>query len=417
MKKINLHQAGEWLLWIAVFFLPTFQKISIFSIAALTLIWLAGGNYKNKFTLYLSSPYLKFLTLFYFLHVAGMIYSDNLDYGLRDLQTKFSFLLFPVVLPFFMQSRQQAEKVKTAFIAGCLAAAAACLAYAIIQYSKNDLKDYFYYTHFSVFIHPTYFAVYLNLAVIILIEKIFDSEFGIRKFIPRILILIFFLGSIFLLSGRTSIAVSIISILILIIIYVRQKVKLGIRFFVAGIILAAGIVLSGTWLIKSSRFPEMITTVQNRDALIEKFNSGKLEESDYNSLTERLIFWNCAFEVIRQNPVFGVGTGDLKEELIEVYKRKNFQRGIEFSYSPHNQFIHSSVILGAAGLIFLMLILIYPLIDSIRKKSYQFTLFLFIIILNCMTESLLEVQSGVMFFAVFYVLFSVENKKSFSTDI
>jgi O-antigen ligase len=41
----------------------------------------------------------------------------------------------------------------------------------------------------------------------------------------------------------------------------------------------------------------------------------------------------------------------------------------------------------------------------LKQKKYIYTLFLVIIIINFMTESILETQSGVIFFAFFNTIF------------
>ena len=33
--------------------------------------------------------------------------------------------------------------------------------------------------------------------------------------------------------------------------------------------------------------------------------------------------WNSSFEVFKDNFLFGVGTGDFKDELLETYKKTN----------------------------------------------------------------------------------------------
>ena len=44
-------------------------------------------------------------------------------------------------------------------------------------------------------------------------------------------------------------------------------------------------------------------------------------------------------------------------------------------------------------------------IISLKEKNYDYTIFLLIIILNFTTESVLETQSGIVFFSLFNTLF------------
>ena len=44
-------------------------------------------------------------------------------------------------------------------------------------------------------------------------------------------------------------------------------------------------------------------------------------------------------------------------------------------------------------------------IISLKEKNYDYTIFLLVIILNFTTESVLETQSGIVFFSLFNTLF------------
>jgi len=72
--------------------------------------------------------------------------------------------------------------------------------------------------------------------------------------------------------------------------------------------------------------------------------------------------------------------------------------------NPHNQFLHSTVTLGIVGLLILVSIFTIPIAIGIKTKNYFFIFFIIAVVLNCMTESVLEVQKGILFFCVFSVL-------------
>jgi O-antigen ligase len=121
----------------------------------------------------------------------------------------------------------------------------------------------------------------------------------------------------------------------------------------------------------------------------------------YNSTSSRLYLWKYSLNVISRNPVFGVGTGDLKEELNAEYSRNNWTYGIEKKYSSHNQYLHTGVILGWIGIILLCLMLFLPFLGAIKLRDWMYAGFLLIIIVNNVTEDVLEVQKGVLFYGFF----------------
>ena len=64
------------------------------------------------------------------------------------------------------------------------------------------------------------------------------------------------------------------------------------------------------------------------------------------------------------------------------------------------------------GLVVLLMLLAVPAARAWKHKNYLFVSFCVIIALNCMTESVLEVQKGVMFFALFGLLLFHSTKHS-----
>ena len=107
---------------------------------------------------------------------------------------------------------------------------------------------------------------------------------------------------------------------------------------------------------------------------------------------------------------FGVGTGDVKAELIKVYAEKKFGQGVEAAYNPHNQYLQTAAALGLPGLAGLLALALAPLVRSVRRRHFLFLNFLLIVGLNSLTESVLEVQAGVLFVALFYLLLGREGK-------
>jgi O-antigen ligase len=114
--------------------------------------------------------------------------------------------------------------------------------------------------------------------------------------------------------------------------------------------------------------------------------------------------WKDSWELIKENPVFGVGTGDIKDKLKQKYTDERFFYGAENRFNPHNQFLHTGVALGFMGFIILVLLLTVPAAWAGKDKNYLFVSLCVIIAFNCMTESVLEVQKGVLFFSLFGLL-------------
>jgi O-antigen ligase len=102
-----------------------------------------------------------------------------------------------------------------------------------------------------------------------------------------------------------------------------------------------------------------------------------------------------------------VGIGDIHDELNKEYSKNNFQFGIGKNFNPHNQYLHTGVSLGVIGILVLLLMLVFPFVYSMKHQEWIYALFILIIFLNSMTESILERQAGILFFSFFNSLFAV----------
>ncbi|GAA4428264.1 hypothetical protein GCM10023188_12320 [Pontibacter saemangeumensis] len=129
-------------------------------------------------------------------------------------------------------------------------------------------------------------------------------------------------------------------------------------------------------------------------------------ENSWNGLNLRLAKWICAIDVIKQYPWIGVGTGDIKDELVKAYIERGFIYGAEKRFDPHNQFFETAVGIGFAGLIVLCFFYFNALYEAIKSKHWLFTAFLLLIIFCSLTESVLSSSQGIIFICFFVFIFT-----------
>jgi O-antigen ligase len=246
--------------------------------------------------------------------------------------------------------------------------------------------------------HPTYFTIYLNIATLLVIDLFSSKEQPRWMAVLQVMIFVFFMVCIMLLSSRTAIITSYITILLLI----GLKIKDGFnakKHVLAGVIALALIIVSDFLVFSHSNRFEQVEILFNGDNDFYKF-----DKKEYNSATIRIPLWINAAQVIENNKLLGVGTGDIKEELDSVYKKNKFAYAEASHFSPHNQVFHTGIILGFVGIALLLAMLLIPLYYSIRYKSYLLLCFIVIFLFNMMTESILERQAGLILFSFFYVI-------------
>lgn len=389
------------------FCLPLFPRLLAVLIILLVLFWLFSGNLKDRFFLFLNNKIALFFSAFYFLHIIGLFYSDNFKSGLADIETKLSLLIFPI---FFstMKEKIDIHKVLKVFILGCFITSAVCFSKALYLYLTQGVNKFFY-SDFSLFLHPSYFALYLNLAIITLFIWNFNTEpdsKNIMRVVRNYFSILFFLVTIVFLSSK----IGIISLLFTLIsacaylLFVKKKyLNTLIHFLFFFIVMYFFFV----YFINESRFATLQNIMSNvqfqqinsseTDTLAKNFiNYGTTESSQV-----RYLVWHESIELIKENWLFGFGIGDFKDKLLDRCKAKKMWWTYEKKINSHNQFLQTMGVLGIPGIFLLIGGFVIAIIHSIKYRKYIYANFLIFLFLNFMVESMLERQAGVIFFAFF----------------
>jgi hypothetical protein len=127
-----------------------------------------------------------------------------------------------------------------------------------------------------------------------------------------------------------------------------------------------------------------------------------------HSVMQRLEFWKASRNIIQDNWLKGVGTGDLEQAFQYEYDRSGSLLEKEFRWRSHNQFLAIAATFGIIGLAWFLFSLIFPAIMLSKFHDFYYLSFFIIVILSMFTEDTLETQAGVTVFAFFssFYLFS-----------
>lgn len=143
--------------------------------------------------------------------------------------------------------------------------------------------------------------------------------------------------------------------------------------------------------------------------------SGK-DANDY-SMAMRVAAWYNAFDVIKENPLLGVGVGNVERVLKENFEEFNPQITPQNRKNPHNQFIETAVESGVLnGVLLLMFfgLLLFLKFDKQTKLSLSAIGILFFT--ACLFESLLERQSTVVGIVMIVAFILGSNTKTDSEN-
>ena len=157
-----------------------------------------------------------------------------------------------------------------------------------------------------------------------------------------------------------------------------------------------------------------------RDRILESFweiQNFKINKNP-NGLTliQRYIYWKTSIELIKQNPIIGVGTGDLNTGFNNHYDKYYKDLEKKYRWRSHNQYLSITVTFGILGFIWFIFALFYPMIKMRKTFNYLFITFFIIFILSMLTEDTLETQAGVTFFAFFNSLFLFAQEEENSDE-
>ncbi|MBL4653856.1 MAG: O-antigen ligase family protein [Flavobacteriales bacterium] len=155
-------------------------------------------------------------------------------------------------------------------------------------------------------------------------------------------------------------------------------------------------------------------TYQRFEMSIDKFTNMEFKKESTESTEVRYFIWKSSVELLSNNFLFGVGTGDVIDELNEVYAANGYKGALSRSFNPHNQYFQTTIAIGVLGLTSLLVMFIYLFGQGIKHKKVIQIQFILMVSVFALTESILERQEGIVFFTFFAFLFlqSKENENS-----
>lgn len=391
MKKQQFHIKAHFYFSMLIAFMLPFAHFVPIIIILTVLNWLVEADFKNKFHRIMSSKFAVLFCLFYILHIFGLLYTENMRSGNFDVQVKLSLLIFPLLYASRPLKQEEVQSVFLALLGGGLLCTLYLIANAAATYLTTGENHFFYELFTDHVIHPSYLAMYLNVGICWLLIQLLKNKpvFGrFSKFISLSLVL-YFSAVLVLLSSKLGLLTLAFIYFATFIYYSRKKYTIGIAGIIVSILVGWGIIRfvpAITDRVKTAM--QAITTTTNNNA-------------DAESTAVRMLIWKAANEVISENFLFGTGSGDAKDELMKEYEKRGMTGALQNRLNAHSEFYQVFVALGVLGFSVFCLQLFFPLVVSVNEKNNLYAFFLIIIILNFLTEAMLEAEAGVVFYAFF----------------
>lgn len=387
-QKIN-----SWLLPLLMLSLPA--STSVVSALALIILclWLLEGDYRDKLAEIFTNSVCIAVLLYLGLHVIGFLWTEDKGAGVQMLEKQWKLMLLPIFLTIVKPSHRR--QYIFCFLAGLT---------GVMLLSFLAWFDIFQYAGTTPE-HPTrrlFHVVYNPMLAFGFYLVMHEVLWGERSGLLRIVFIVVGLlmaCNMFVTEGRAGQVAFFVMLGLLLAQYFRKNIFAGL--------LIAGVLLP---LIFATGY-KLSPNFQNRVDLV-RTEVSQFSENPNSSVGLRLLFWKNSWEIIKENPVIGVGTGDFQTEYAKVNNRNSPKMVV--TDNPHNQYIMVLCQFGVLGLIFLLTIFFLQIRhagtvdDQFKRVRLAFPVFFLVIMLS---ESYLMVYETGFLFSLFSAILYTSKRR------
>lgn len=481
--------------------LPLNKVVLSISTLFLLLNILLSGDFTNKFNLIKSNRIFLLILAFFSLHFVGLLWSDDLGYGLHDIWKKIPLLIIPlscVVFPF--NRSEHRDYLLLVFVASTLITS--LINFLSYQQVFGE-KEYIGFREMSLF------GSHVRYALFIVMSFGISYYFILKKYLwPLFMVLgawfVFYTAYSQVIAGITSFVIVIAS-LSFYHFYPKRKIILGaVSVFILG---------AGFWLIfwlfqpvdqhsiqldslekytkEGNQYTHDLSLIspesnkpiglytcdkelrrewnkisdldfdgkdkkgQPLHQTLRRYLSSKdlrkdaegmaqlkpvdirkiehgcashycqgiparlyglkyqiLNEQNPNghSFLQRLEYWKAGVNILSDNILIGVGTGDVQKEFDKYYDKTHSPLNEQNRLRSHNMYITVFLTFGIIGIILFLWLHTSFLRMHVAERNLVAILFIAIALTSYLTEDTLETQFGITFFAFFLGIYIYPKK-------
>ncbi len=348
-----------------------------------------------------------FLTVLFAIHLMWFAPTILKSNSFSYLEKMLPLLLFPLMISSTRIDKQKLRTILAWFIYALVCSYMLSLLVAVYNYFYSvprwgRASDFFFHEQFTsgLFnIHPTYYGLLGCLATL------FAFQFSTKWY--RFLIVFILTVFIVLINARITLLIQILLILSFLVKYLSQGVT-GRKLLITGVFILV--------MLSLIQITNSIYDYPHRKMLLDlkaswtRSYASDISEGD-GGLVTRFAIWRGAIEVIKNNPLLGVGLDNEKEYLASEFKKNDITYLIQFPNNAHNHLLSYLIGMGVLGVILLALFFFIVLREPYSKKCWFYFEILAIFLIVGMTESLFNRDLGISIFAYFYTLLFLKYVK------
>lgn len=399
MRKDFFHRTASEAILVGIFSCMFFSiRFTNLLIILYVVNWLIGSSWK-AFT-WQSKDWLLLLVVSpWILELLSVLYSTHMLNGLHQVEKRLALFAIPVIT---LHSKDNAVKDRTTLfriaIICTLLATCYCLLLALYHVIFQSARMA-YWEEFTqpIIFAPVYISLVINTLSVWIIFRLMECWIFLsmsRKMLYLSLIAYFGVVTFLLASKLHSVIFILIVMIGMILIYRKFKVSKMVSIAIVVLLIIVGFSVS------KSEIKERFAHIHN--LTIPPFNA---PDAEFNELTLRLAIFKCATYIIKENPVFGTGIGDVMADMETIYRKVDFKFGYNNAYDPHNQYLRICLGTGLVGLTFFVTGLLVVLKMALRAGDWLVVGVTMLYGASFLFESILERHNGIIPYAfIFSVL-------------
>lgn len=384
-------------------------------------------------------------------YLVGMIHTQNQSDGWAQVSKKLGFLIFPVIFVISDMSymnRKRLQAIGYSLVLGCILFFFMNLTHAIYDVVFNGATSERFFDQGLMklyYVHHCYLSMYAGLGLMFCFVQVFGDNSRKVKIINIIAYIILVVFIILARSRAGLICMVLFFILQWVwLTFIMKKKKIGL--LMGCVFLCA---VASAFIVFPQSFSRITSTITN---VTKEKNSDK-----------RLVQFKGYHQVLCDNWVFGVGTGDRSDDILKGYqayrekvieiigadaaatidevhaqcnmcpidslraavRKKSLENGynievvddymmqyiyinyaIENNLNSHNMYFDTLISVGVIGLLLMLAYFAIPVVLWIKTRKFDMLYFSFLLMIafNMLFESVFEVQKGIIFFCFFNVL-------------
>ena len=389
-----------------------FHVISSKSTFVLGVFFVADKNILQK----LKSAFSNKMVWLYFgvfiWHAVWMNFSADKNMAYNAIEKKLSFIVFPLIFAGEKSlGRREVERIIFIFVVSCWLALFYCEVIGNWNYFHSPIRNIdnlIYELLASPIMHPGYLSNFFIFSIIWLsLPWIgYQVKYEIPNWI-RIVLILFFVIFIGQLTSKTAFLIFLFYIAWMLFKLLNSKLTAQKKILFSGIMLTSvftiiGIVRLFLW----GRFTDFFHWIPINNQI--KFNQSTMARAA------------AAFESFQKvKPVWykGYGTGMANQMLFDQFTEKGYTylADPKLPLHCHNQFMRTWLDLGFFGLLYIVMVFAITWWFFKVKKEWAGMWMVVITFVNCATDDMLDIQSGIVFFLFFISLLYWGSRKQYES--